>query len=116
MRDLSLLLVHVVATVLRVVQPGGLRAVIAESEAFGRARCPLRAGLFRRVGRPEYGYLGRSQGYEGEPFAPCQRIGSAHRRLADRSEGARSAGFYFGGLSLRIRPNASLREWRWPRS
>src|SRR5215468_59955 len=31
MRDLILLLVHVVATVLRVVQPGGLRAVIAES-------------------------------------------------------------------------------------
>src|SRR5215831_1324466 len=31
MRDLIFLLVHVVATVLRVVQPGGLRAVIAES-------------------------------------------------------------------------------------
>src|SRR5262249_6336224 len=31
MRHLIFLLVHVVATVLRVVQPGGLRAVIAES-------------------------------------------------------------------------------------
>ena len=31
MRDLILLLVHVVSTVLRVVQPGGVRAVIAES-------------------------------------------------------------------------------------
>jgi len=31
MRDLILLLVHVVTTVLRLVQPGGLRAVIAES-------------------------------------------------------------------------------------
>src|SRR5947207_14832983 len=31
MGDLILLLVHVVTTVLRVVQPGGLRAVIAES-------------------------------------------------------------------------------------
>ena len=31
MRDLILLFVHVIATVLRVVQPGGVRAVIAES-------------------------------------------------------------------------------------
>jgi putative transposase len=31
MRDLILLLVHVVTTALRVVQPGGVRAVIAES-------------------------------------------------------------------------------------
>src|SRR6516164_11446118 len=31
MRDLILLLVHVVTTVMRVVQPGGVRAVIAES-------------------------------------------------------------------------------------
>ena len=31
MRDLILLLVHVVTTVFRVVQPGGVRAVIAES-------------------------------------------------------------------------------------
>ena len=31
MRDLILLLVHVVTTVMRVFQPGGVRAVIAES-------------------------------------------------------------------------------------
>ena len=31
MRDLILLLVHVVTTVLRLVEPGGVRAVIAES-------------------------------------------------------------------------------------
>ena len=31
MRDLILLLIHVVATVLRLVNPGGVRAVIAES-------------------------------------------------------------------------------------
>jgi hypothetical protein len=31
MRDLILLLVHVVTTVMRVIQPGGVRAVIAES-------------------------------------------------------------------------------------
>jgi hypothetical protein len=31
MRDLILLLVHVVTTILRVVQPGGVRAVVAES-------------------------------------------------------------------------------------
>ena len=31
MRDLILLLVHVVTTALRVVQPGGVRAVVAES-------------------------------------------------------------------------------------
>ena len=31
MRDLGLLFVHIVTTVLRVVQPGGVRSVIAES-------------------------------------------------------------------------------------
>src|SRR5436190_17111512 len=31
MRDLILLLIHIVVTVLRVVRPGGVRAVIAES-------------------------------------------------------------------------------------
>src|SRR2546428_11002287 len=31
MRDLILLLVHIVGTVLRVVRPGGVRAVVAES-------------------------------------------------------------------------------------
>jgi hypothetical protein len=31
MRDLILILVHVVATILRIVQPGGVRAVVAES-------------------------------------------------------------------------------------
>ncbi len=31
MRDLIILLVHVVTTVVRIVQPGGVRAVIAES-------------------------------------------------------------------------------------
>jgi len=31
MRDLILLLVHVVATALRLLEPGGVRAVIAES-------------------------------------------------------------------------------------
>ena len=31
MRDLIFLLVHIVTTVMRVVQPGGVRAVIAES-------------------------------------------------------------------------------------
>ena len=31
MRDLILLIVHVVTTVLRLIEPGGVRAVIAES-------------------------------------------------------------------------------------
>ncbi len=31
MRDLILLVVHIVTTVLRVVRPGGVRSVIAES-------------------------------------------------------------------------------------
>ena len=34
MRDLIILFIHVIATVLRVVRPGGVRAVIAESVVF----------------------------------------------------------------------------------
>ena len=77
MRDLTLLLVHLIATVVLVVRPGGLRSVIAESVLIkhqllvvsrSRRRAHNLRPVYRRVlTRRRHDYRVRSRAKAGLP-------------------------------------------------
>ena len=73
-----------------------VRPAVPDGAAPGGARRPVRAALSRRARPAESGHLGCARRCEGEPHAARRRSGSADRRPADRSEGARSAGYHAG--------------------
>jgi hypothetical protein len=82
-----------------------------DGEASGRARRPFRAGFSGGLGVQNKDTWDAHADMKENHALHAKESDTAHRRLADRSESAWSAGFNSGFLALRIRSNAPLREW-----